>query len=159
MISEIYILSLNENYIFCVKSNIQIDNKFKHNILLCCLVLDFISDPLAHTQTGGSRLLSQWKEFDWLVALVKSQRKAVSCSLRVYFWERLAGLYRWNVFCFTASIPATEALSLLQREGGSRGCRVKFDQYLLKDVMVSLLVCHDSSLTMVDKGLQYWSVF
>lgn len=61
VLSEIYTESLNENYIFCVKSNIQIDNKSKQTILLFCLVVDVISDTVAHTQTGGRRPLFTMK--------------------------------------------------------------------------------------------------
>lgn len=35
---EIYTESLNENYIFCVKSNIQIDNKSEQIILILLLL-------------------------------------------------------------------------------------------------------------------------
>lgn len=44
VLSEMYTESLNENYIFCVKSNIQVDNKSEQIILLCCVVFNFISD-------------------------------------------------------------------------------------------------------------------
>lgn len=46
---EIYTESLNENYIFCVKSNIQIDNKSEQIILilLCCLLF-IISNTFTH---------------------------------------------------------------------------------------------------------------
>lgn len=125
VLSEMYTESLNENYIFCVKSNIQVDNKSEQIILLCCVVFNFISD------TGGRWLLSQRMAFDWMEASVKSQRNDVSCSPRVCVWEGLAGLYRWNVW-FTSSvsgesgwdlkwnqscISATEVLSQYYREG------------------------------------------
>lgn len=130
VLSEIYTESLNENYIFCVKSNIQVDNKSGQIILLCCLVFNVVSDTLTHTQTGRRRPLSQRMAFDWTVALVKSQRKAVSCSLRVCVWEKLAGLYRWNVWSTSSvsgesgwdvkwsqsCISATEVLSQYYRE-------------------------------------------
>lgn len=36
----------SENYIFCVRSNIQIDNKSDQTPLLCCLLCNVISDTL-----------------------------------------------------------------------------------------------------------------
>lgn len=147
---EMYTESLNENYIFCVKSNIQVDNKSEQNTLLCCLVFNVVSDSHTHTHAGAQtgRMV-----FDWMVALVKSQRKDVSRSLRVCVWERLAGLHRWNVW-FSGSvrgesgwdlkwnqscITATEVLSQYyssssSRGGGSVAPKVQFYQYLLKDV-------------------------
>lgn len=44
-----YTESLNENYIFCVKSIIQVVNKSEQIILLCCPVFNVVPDPLSHT--------------------------------------------------------------------------------------------------------------
>lgn len=71
-----YTESLNENYIFCVRSNIQIDNKSERTIPLCRLVCDVTSATLAHAQTAARRPPSQPESLDWMAALVKSQRKS-----------------------------------------------------------------------------------
>lgn len=71
-----YTESLNENYIFCVRSNIQIDNKSERTIPLCRLVCDVTSATLAHVQTAARRPPSQPESLDWMAALVKSQRKS-----------------------------------------------------------------------------------
>lgn len=48
VLSEIYTESLNENYIFCVKSNIQIDNKSEQIILFRCLLFNVIPATFSH---------------------------------------------------------------------------------------------------------------
>ena len=102
-----------------------------------CWIL-FLNQSLTHKQDGEGCLL-QWKAFDWTVTLVKSQRKAESCSLRVCIWERQF-LFRWNVW-FSSSvtgesgwdlkwnhscISATEVFSqVLQRGEGSAALKVQ----------------------------------
>lgn len=57
VLSEMYTESLNENYIFCVKSNIQIANKSEQIILICCVGISYYF-WYSHTHTGGRRRLS-----------------------------------------------------------------------------------------------------
>ena len=124
-----------------------------HCFAVWCLML-FLTHIHTHTHTHTHAGAQTGRmAFDWMVALVKSQRKDVSRSLRVCVWERLAGLHRWNVW-FSGSvrgesgwdlkwnqscITATEVLSQYyssssSRGGGSVAPKVQFYQYLLKDV-------------------------
>lgn len=148
---KMYTESLNENYIFCVRSNIQIDNKSERTIPLCRLVCDVTSATLAHAQTAARRPPSQPESLDWMAALVKSQKKAIRCSPRVCIWERVAGLYRWNVW-FTSSVSGesgwdlkwnqscispTEVLLQYYREEKVQSVRVHLNQCLLEDATFS----------------------
>lgn len=131
-------LIINQNRLYC--------------FAVCCLILFPI-----HSLTNrrySSRLLLRWNAFDWMVALVKSQRKAVSHSLRVCMWERFAGLYRWNVW-FSSSVSGESGWNLkwnqsatvcsqyyrVEKAQSLQKLRVQLDQIqncssLSKDVMV-----------------------
>lgn len=52
VLSEMYTESLNENYIFCVKSIIQVVNKSEQIILLLCPAFGVVSD-LSHSGWPG----------------------------------------------------------------------------------------------------------
>lgn len=77
VLSELYTESLNENYIFCVKSMIQVVNKSEEIIKLC--------SPVFNVRAHTNGLL--WQR---MVLIEWSLRKDVSCSPGgVSFWERL----------------------------------------------------------------------
>lgn len=67
-----YTESLNENYIFCVRSNIQIDNKSKQTIP-CVMLL--VPRSRIHKQQREGRPRRR-EPFDGMAALVKSQRES-----------------------------------------------------------------------------------
>lgn len=100
VLSELYTESLNENYIFCVKSMIQVVNKSEEIIKLCCLVFNVHS----HTNRplGQRIVLIEW-----------SLRKDVSCSLGGFFLGET--VYRWNVW-------------LARSVSGESGWDLKWDQ-------------------------------
>lgn len=83
-----YTESLNENYIFCVKSIIQVVNKSEQIILLLCPAFSVVSDP---SRSGWPRLVR--------APSVKSPRKDVSCSPRLSIWETLRRLNVWFTSC------------------------------------------------------------
>lgn len=157
-ISKMYTESLKENYIFCVKSNIQVDNKSEQIILLCCLVFLIHSLSLSHTHTKAALMANGiWLNGSLSKATkkrcitlpeglcIRETRRFVQMKCLVH---RLCQRRKWlrfemkSVMYFSHRGP----LAISQSGGSSVALKVQFDQYLLKDVTLNWPVSDSNCL-------------